>query len=181
MMRGLFSCLLVLSLSGCAATQPAPQVSYYQLPDSREDASQGSVVLPAQRLSVVRVSTTDILAQTGIVTAGTDARVVVANYHHWSELPEFALQHSLNHCLREQTVRQSGKISLELDAFQSDGAGGALFAGVWHFAPASAPRAAQPYRFTYRQAIDDDGYPALVDALAVSVDQLCKDIVKQLS
>jgi|GEM_PF-5488247 len=180
MMRAIAFLVLATVLLGCASNKAQPRISYYQLPDSTQQAEEGSVGMPSQRLSVARVSTSDILAQTGIVTASADARVVVANYHHWSELPELALQRNLNKCLRTRESRSTGKVSLEVEAFQSDGAGGSLFAGVWNYAAAAQPRSAKPYRFHYRQALDDDGYAALVSALALSVQQLCSDIEKQL-
>ncbi len=166
-------------LTACATTKEQPRVNFYQLPSLSGTQAEGSVSLPPQRLSVVRVGTTEVLAQTGIVTASRDGRVITANYHHWSELPEFALQRSLNSCLRTQKVRRSGKISLDVDAFHSDGSGASQFAGVWYFASGTASTD-QQYRFSYRQSLSRDGYTALVGALSKSIQQLCEDIGLQL-
>lgn len=170
----------MLFLTACASKQSVPQINYYQLPDLIVAQSDGSVDMPPQHVNVTRVATTDVLAQTGIVTAASDARVITANYHHWSELPELALQRSLSQCLQSSKARKAGRVTLDVDAFQSDGAGGSQFAGVWDFAPKAKPRASKQYRFQYRESLTDDGYPALVSALGKSVKQLCTDIESRL-
>lgn len=172
--------LAALSLTACAVKQPVAQINYYQLPDMVVAQPDGSVNMPPQRVNVIRVATTDVLAQTGIVTAAADARVITANFHHWSELPELALQRSLSQCLQSSKTRQAGRVTLEVEAFQSDGAGGSQFAGVWDFASKAKPRANKQYRFRYRESLTDDGYPALVIALGKSVKQLCTDIESRL-
>ncbi|MGB0867597.1 MAG: PqiC family protein [Granulosicoccaceae bacterium] len=171
---------LALLQVACAGKGPAPRVSYYQLPDVALFRANGSVVLPPKRLVVNRVGTTDVLAQTGIVTSTADAQVITANFHHWSELPELALQRSLGRCLQGSELKVAGIVSLEVDAFQSDGKGGSSFSGEWSFSPKSNPRAQKQYRFHYREALKADGYPALVNALAKSVRRLCGDIAVQL-
>lgn len=171
---------IALALNGCAGKQPVASIKYYQLPELSIAQADGSVDLPPQRVVVSRVATTDVLAQTGIVTAAADARIITANFHHWSELPELALQRNLTQCLQSGKARKSGKISLEVEAFQSDGAGGSQFSGNWNFAPKSNPRANKQYRFRYREALTDDGYPALAIALGKSVKQLCSDIESKL-
>ncbi|OED36463.1 hypothetical protein AB833_28060 [Chromatiales bacterium (ex Bugula neritina AB1)] len=177
--RGFISILMAVAVSACATVE-VPQVQFYTLQSqaSGEEPPQGSVEVANAGLRIERVSMAAYLSQPGIVITDSDGKIYSANYHQWAELPKIAIKRRLERCVLTNAGQGDGRqlIRLNVDKFQGDEKGNAVFGGVWTMIPQGARSASETYLFEYREKQIGDGYVPLVAALSVTVQKLCEEI-----
>jgi uncharacterized protein len=171
---------LLLLLSGCSS-QPA--MNYYQLPVGEHRAA--AVAKPGKSLYFEPVQVASYLNGRGLVLQLSPVELVMARQHLWAEPLEQQLQRQLRDRVLAlssdygpvlQAQSDTVRVAVQLDAFHGQPDGYALISG--HFF-VSTQRTAQP--FSIRIPLADDGYPALVSALGLAVQQLSERIAGQLN
>ncbi|HEX5792742.1 MAG TPA: ABC-type transport auxiliary lipoprotein family protein [Rheinheimera sp.] len=171
---------LLILLAGCSSQQA---VTYYQLPDVLL-TSQGEIA-SASEFYVEPVQVVSYLNGRGLVLQQSDVELVVARQHIWAEALDQQLQRQLTDRLQLQltdyvvTLQPKSstlRIAVQLDGFHGLADGYAIVSGRYAI---SKRKGAAP--FAIRVALTDDGYPALVAALAQGLQQLSQQIARQLN
>ncbi|AFJ01833.1 putative lipoprotein [Methylophaga frappieri] len=172
-------------LAGCVG-QTAQPTTYYQLPtiaDSQQSSDGPLLIIAPIKLS-------DMLLHPGIVLQTDAVTLHVARQHLWAgDLPQqlqTALQQRLQAALPQYQVRTAGivadhatTLSLQIHAFQGHYQGVALLRGQWQLrTPSGSTRSAV---ISIQNPLPDDGYPALVNALADTLDSLAADLAKSVN
>ena len=172
--------ILLALLIGCASNQLPVQQFYTIKPfASDEQLLQGSVGINNAELVIGQVTAPAYLAQAGIVIAGTEGNLELANYHLWVEPPAVAIKRYLERCALSygKSIRKRQRIDIEIHRFQGDGSGGVIFDGVWNKYTVSDGAALGTFLFDYREPQRGDGFGALATALSRTVELLCVDIL----
>ena len=170
---------VVMLLTACSST---PAINYYQLPPV---VSQSSALQQKQKLLFVEpVQVATFLNGRGLVMQLSEFELVMARQHVWAEPLAAQLQRQVrdrilahNPAYKAATRAEVATVQLRIaiDGFHGSGDGYAIVSG--HFA-INAVNALQA--FSFRVALQQDGYPALVSALAEGVQQLSMQIARQL-
>lgn len=170
--------LLLLLLLGACSSQP--DISYYQLPA----VVAGNAGDNAKPLYIEPVQVAGYLNGRGLVLQVSDVELVMARQHLWAEALDQQLQRQLRDLLATGTagfspVLQAGadtpRLTVQLARFHGQPDGYAVISG--RFAISSQPGS---QAFTLRVPLANDGYPALVTALAEGLQQLSTLISLQL-
>ena len=178
-MRVFFTAIILL-LSGCSSQ---PQTTYYQLPVSSVTGNAGSVATKSLYVEPVQVAS--YLNGRGLVLQVSDVELVMARQHLWAE----ALDHQLQRQLRDrlqlllpayttvmQPAEDTRRVTVQLDRFHGQSDGYAIASGRF-----AVDQQAAVQSFSIRVPLADDGYSALVNAMAQSVQQLSEQIARQLN
>ncbi|MBM7457163.1 hypothetical protein HNR62_003075 [Oceanisphaera litoralis] len=190
--RGLaFSLLLgpfLLGLSGCTGSDPAP--SSYLLPATAPTQQYPT----ALAITVAPIGVAGHLDSDGIVLQLNDIEVYQARQHRWAEDLGKQLQQQLRQRLalslpRAQVVGKGQPllggvpvrdIRIQVSRFQGHHDGMALAEGQWQLLDGRG-RLLKQAGFRVEQPLTDDGYPALVRALAAAWDQVADQLAAELS
>ena len=179
---------LLLGLSGCAGSDSAP--ASYLLPSSA----------PVQQyphelaITVAPVGIAGHLDSDGIVMQLNDIEVYQARQHLWAEDLGKQLQQQLQQRLtlslpRAQVVNKGQPIldgvpirdiRIQVGRFQGHHDGMALAEGQWQLLDGSG-RLLKQAGFRVEQPLTDDGYPALVRALAGAWDRVADQLAAEIN
>ncbi|MBR9856776.1 MAG: membrane integrity-associated transporter subunit PqiC [Gammaproteobacteria bacterium] len=179
---------LLLGLSGCAGSDSAP--SSYLLP-STAPAQQYPHALA---ITVAPVGIAGHLDSDGIVMQLNDIEVYQARQHLWAEDLGKQLQQQLQQRLtlslpRAQVVNKGQPIldgvpvrdiRIQVGRFQGHHDGMALAEGQWQLLDGSG-RLLKQAGFRVEQPLTDDGYPALVRALAGAWDRVADQLAAEIN
>ena len=172
---------MLMLLAGCSSSQQP--LSYYQLPAAPLYSKQD--VTLAQELYVEPVQLASFLNGRGLVLQQSDVELVVARQHLWAEPLTQQLQRQLTDRLAPQltdyvVILQPGsntvRVALQLDGFHALAEGYAIVSGRFAISQRKGTET-----FSIRVALTEDGYPALVAALAEGLQQLSQQIAQQLN
>lgn len=170
----------VFLLSSCSSQ---PQTTYYQLPLSEVAANVSSQSL--QTLYVEPVQVASYLNGRGLVLQVSDVELVMARQHLWAEALDHQFQRQLRsrlqmllpqHTAVMQPSADTVKVTVQLDRFHGQEDGYAIASGRFVVSSTNTTES-----FSIRVPLADDGYPALVSALAQCVQQLSEQIARQLA
>ncbi|WP_210395049.1 PqiC family protein [Motiliproteus sediminis] len=185
--------LFIILLNGCAGTgNNATLPVYYLLPLPEQALVDKALPDSAPLLLVARIELADHLRQPGIVYATSTTEVVNARLHQWASPIAGQLSQRLLTDLRhkqdlyriEPTSERTGNIAaatlhLRLTKLNGVHTGHAELRGEWAIT-ASGSSATHSSGFDIKVALTEDGYPALVEALSLAVDQLTTAIAADL-
>ena len=170
---------VVMLLTACSST---PAINYYQLPPV---VSQSSALQQKQKLLFVEpVQVATFLNGRGLVMQLSAVELVMARQHVWAEplaqqiqrqVRDRILLHNPAYKAAAKADADAVQVRIIIDGFHATNEGYAIVGG--HFA-INAVNALQA--FSFRVALQQDGYPALVSALAEGVQQLSMQIAGQL-
>lgn len=171
---------MALALSSCSSQ---PQTTYYQLPASSVEGNVSGQ--SAQTLYVEPVQVASYLNGRGLVLQVSEVELVMARQHLWAEALDHQLQRQLRSRLQlllpkytavMQSAPDTVKVTVQLDRFHGQQDGYAIASGRFVVSSTNTTES-----FSIRVPLADDGYPALVGALAQTVQQLSEQIARQLS
>ena len=184
--------LALSGLAGCASSASAPTT--YMLPASQQELTASQQY--SQRLAVVvaPIRIASHLDNEGIVMQLNDIEVYQARQHLWAEGIGQQLQQQLQQRLsvalpNAQVVSQGQPVSsgmavrelrLQVNRFQGQQSGDALAEGQWQLLDGSGQLLTQR-RFSVTAPLADNGYPALVRALALAWQQQADALATELS
>ncbi|SHF55157.1 hypothetical protein SAMN02745148_02954 [Modicisalibacter ilicicola DSM 19980] len=185
--RLLLAPALVLWLAGCATGSSSTE--RYTLPAGSLDADarrvETSETSPQHTLIVDSVELASFLESQGIILQSDDIRLREASSHLWAE----ALNRQLDRGLRQRlanrlpdtrvlgggTSADALHLRVNVDEFQGRYDGVAVASGRWQLHDAEGELLAFE-SFGVTEALDSDGYPALVRALGRSWDKVASNI-----
>lgn len=174
-----FSAGLLLLLSACSSQ---PVTSYYQLPVHMVAAEAKTAAVKPLFIEPVQVAS--YLNGRGLVLQLSEVELVMARQHLWAEPLEQQLQRQLRDRIMPQAQQYIAvmrpapdtlRIAVEIEQFHGIADGYAIISGRFAL---SGKTGAQPFNF--RVALTDDGYPALVAALAEGIQLLSTQIAQQI-
>ncbi|MGM3176212.1 membrane integrity-associated transporter subunit PqiC [Dickeya lacustris] len=182
MMKG-WPLWLVLVLGGCAS----PQKIYYQLPVTAQKAQTSVTQAQGRQLWVAPIALADSLAGSGLVFQTSPVRYTIAANNLWASPLDQQLQQalvaSLRHDLAGWHVFSSGPVTkntaslrVNVTAFQGRFDGRAVIQGEWVLQDEQRV-VTQP--FALEIALREDGYDALVSALAQGWQQVAESVRRQ--
>jgi uncharacterized protein len=175
-----FSAAVLLLLTACSSQ---PVTTFYQLPVAPVTAKH--TVASPKPLYVEPVQVASYLNGRGLVLQLSDVELVMARQHLWAEPLEQQLQRQVRDRLLPlaqqytavmQAAPETLRIAVQIDQFHGLADGYAIISG--RFA-VSGQASAQS--FNIRVALADDGYPALVAALAEGIQLLSSQIAQQIN
>nr|WP_298376262.1 ABC-type transport auxiliary lipoprotein family protein [uncultured Halomonas sp.] len=181
--------LSFLSLTGCATGGASTE--RYTLPggsDTKASASSDMSGSASQRTLILdSLELASYLESQGIILQSDDIRVREASSHLWAESLKRQLDRGLRQRLASRLpntrVLESGNnadalhLRVIVDQFQGRYDGLAVVSGRWQLYDDSGELLTlKPFDVT--QALESDGYPALVRALGRAWDQVAGDIAK---
>ncbi|WNL37512.1 ABC-type transport auxiliary lipoprotein family protein [Halomonas sp. PAMB 3232] len=176
---------LGLFLGGCASSVTPP--ARYMLPAT----PIATPATPTERTLQVRApKLSHYLDVDGIVMQLDDITLNAAREHQWAEELGRQLERGLRARLSQelplvQVVGAQGRqndaltLSLEVDQFQGRYDGNAVASGQWQLRGAGNELLALE-SFNAETELREDGYPALVRALGQSLDQVARDIAREI-
>lgn len=171
---------MILLLSSCSSQ---PQTNFYQLPLTTVTGSINSN--STQTLYIEPVQVASYLNGRGLVLQVSDVELVMARQHLWAEALDHQLQRQLRSRLQMalpeymavmQPSADTIKVTVQLDRFHGQEDGYAIASGRFVVSSVNTTES-----FSIRVPLADDGYPALVSALAQCVQQLSEQIAQQLT
>lgn len=174
----------VVLLTACAR-QPVENHRYF-LP--KADLTQPAGKPAARLLQISNVQLADFLNGGGLVLQLDDITLNQAKNHLWAD----DLRQQINRALRDRLNQQQQaftvvgpqtdadlRLSLVIDAFHGRQDGLALTSGQWQLHTAEGERI-QLQNFHLQTELREPGYPALVRALGVNLDNLAASLAKLL-
>lgn len=179
---------LLLGLSGCASSDSAP--SSYLLPSTAPTKQYPH----ALAITVAPVGIAGHLDSDGIVMQLNDIEVYQARQHLWAEDLSKQLQQQLQQrltlSLPQAQVVNKGQpildgvpvkdIRIQVSRFQGHHDGMAIAEGQWQLLDGSG-RLLKQAGFRVEQPLTDDGYPALVRALATAWDKVADQLAAEIN
>lgn len=179
--------LLALLLVGCSNT-PATQTNLYLLPDSLSPVAAKET----SPLLLVKVDVADYLSQKGVVYRVSETELVQAKQNQWAEAVSNQINRKLIHNLRagqttywpvgfNSALALDGQKQLHIQIRRFNGAytGMAELAGEWLLIDAKGQIAASE-PFQIQIPLEQEGYQALVSALAEGLEQLSEQLAGRL-
>jgi uncharacterized lipoprotein YmbA len=182
----LLALLLSLLLSGCASNV-SPSTRYVLPKIDQPNAPES----PGVELSISAVRLAHYLDVDGIIMQLDDVEMREAREHQWAEGLGRQLARNLRDALAValqdvQVISGSTMsdnaltLALDVDEFHGRYDGYAITSGQWQLRDAQN-RLVHFDSFQARQALDNDGYPALVRALSLSWTKIAGDIATTLT
>lgn len=180
--RYLLIALCTATLAGCATLQGPSHSSaasglFLLQQDIDAKATATTAAPPTQSsLIVAQVEVAPYLAHDGIVYQTAPNRIVIADNNRWAAPLVTQIRQGLHAVLEQRltqvNVRQPGlarqpdyRLSVHLQHFQGRYDGNAVISGSWHILN-QQDQVIGHGDFKQVTALQDDGYPALVDALS---------------
>lgn len=175
---------LALILSACSSQ---PQKTYYQLPALNTPA-QVSATSASRQLWLEHVSVADYLAQSGVVYQTNDVQYVIGKNNLWASPLDQQLQQSLVTNLSnalpgwlvssQPMSSDQDVLNVTITGFHGRYDGKAIIRGEWVLKHQDR-LIKRPFNLELKQ--DEDGYDALVRAMAVGWQQEAQVIAAQAS
>lgn len=182
--------LMALLLAACSSA-PTTSTQGYLLTGQASDANH-AYRQSQPLLAVPPVSLASLLTSNGIVYQTTENSVVVAQNNLWAEDLSGQLTQRLFAGLRAARlpvwpVPSAAPVNdpiaytllLHIDQFNGSYTGNAQVTGTWTLLDGNG-ELVQSETFHYQQPLEEEGYPALVDALSVASDKLITDLTSLL-
>lgn len=183
-MRSLLCATFLLLIMACS--QQSVQIQYYQFPYP-EVLPQVELASEPERVLVLEgIQLAPFLQQRGIAFQQSPTELTVARQHLWADdLVTQLSRHLLLNLdaqatgwqLHKQTDKTAVQLHIQLDRMLGTVDGHALLSGEYRL---SRQQHSQRQRFLIQQPMQNDGYPALVQAMAEGWQQLSRDIARQL-
>lgn len=183
-MRPLLYASALLLLMACS--QQSVQIQYYQFPYP-EVLPRAEVVSEPERVLVLQgIQLAPFLQQRGIAFQQSATELTVARQHLWADdLATQLSRHLLLNLeaqptgwqLQQQPDKAAIQLHIQVDRMLGTADGYALLSGEYRL---SGQQRSQRQRFLIQQPLQNDGYPALVQAMAEGWQQLSHDIAQQL-
>ncbi len=179
----LLSCFLLLIM---ACSQPGVQIRYYQLPYPEGIAAATAQSAPEQVLVLHGIQLAPFLKQRGIVYQNSATELTVARQHLWADDLASQLERQLRLQLAVSAPewqlspapdKHGVQLQIRVDRLVGLPDGYALLSGDYRL---SDGQRSQQHSFLIRRPLQDDGYPALVEAMAASWQQLNQQVAEQL-
>ncbi|MCH8537093.1 MAG: ABC-type transport auxiliary lipoprotein family protein [Alkalimonas sp.] len=176
--------LVLPALLACASTPVKTQ--YYQLPYVDAGSIKHGVVKERQLVVLQSLQLAPYLNQQGIAFQQSPTELSLAKQHLWADDLTSQLQRHLRQSIASQSAgwallptgaKASVQLSIQLDRFVGTAEGYALLSGEYQLKKNDR---VVTQRFLLEQPLLQDGYPALVEALAEGWQQLAANIVQQL-
>lgn len=186
------NCLLLLCLlgvgallTGCAGSPVVEDHDYLLRPQKMMVSSGTRSVVHLKPVTVA-----PYLGQKGLVLQTGDSEIKVAKHHRWAEPLDDAVARYLQVGVANQAAvtvesaplvseREGATVTVRINQFHGTESGRVRLVADWRVAYAEAGTALHNFDETVTQA--GDGYPALVDAHAVLLDQLAAAIAESLA
>ncbi len=163
------------NLGGCAA---APAVQQYRLPQLNQPLPPPASAPSARRLRLHGITLARHLDVQGLIYQTSDVLINEAHAHRWAGLLDEQLNRTLRRLLAtalpDWRVLRAGELGLgdqadynlhvHLERFQGRHDGQAIVSGYWLLRDAN-DRLVDNGEFNLEQALQEDGYPALVRSL----------------
>ncbi|MEN3160045.1 ABC-type transport auxiliary lipoprotein family protein [Alkalimonas sp. NCh-2] len=177
-------CLLLLM----ACSQHAVHTQYYQFPYPETLPEHSAPQSSSGRTLVLQsIQLAPFLQQRGIAFQHSATELTVARQHLWAD--DLATQLSRHLALnldasgsgwqlQPQTNKTAMQLHIRLDRMVGTADGYALLSGEYRL---SGPQHSARQPFLIRQPLANDGYPALVEAMALGWQQLSQDIAGLLT
>ncbi|MFI8418210.1 membrane integrity-associated transporter subunit PqiC [Serratia sp. NPDC078593] len=175
---------LALILSACSSQ---PQKTYYQLP-ALNTSAQVSATSASRQLWLEHVSVADYLAQSGVVYQTNDVQYVIGKNNLWASPLDQQLQQSLVTNLSnalpgwlvssQPMSSDQDVLNVTITGFHGRYDGKAIIRGEWVLKHQDR-LIKRPFNLELKQ--DEDGYDALVRAMAVGWQQEAQAIAVQAS
>ncbi|MEH0832522.1 membrane integrity-associated transporter subunit PqiC [Pectobacterium cacticida] len=177
--------ILALVLSACSSS--TTQKTYYQLPTDVDASVAHSAPNQARSLWVEHISVADYLSNAGLVYQTNDVRYVIASNNLWASALDQQLQQTLVTRLGNQlpgwlvTAQPQGRdqatLSVVVTGFHGRYDGYAIVRGEWVM---SYQGNVVKRAFNVALPQKDDGYDALVKALAQGWQHVSQSIAQQI-
>lgn len=188
-MKVVIAIFLVTWLMACS-TKPG-SFRYYQF-DAETQQFQSSLEDLTQKTAItLSLTVPDYLKQNKMVILIDDNELQFSPLHLWAQLPAKALhsqmRKSINHSASNwhvtsghHGVRQDSnfRLHINLSHFYPTVSGEVVMAGDWLFSVDEKPQTKSG--FSYRRALDENGYAAALKTKAILIEQLAQEINVQI-
>lgn len=183
-MKRLIAATLIILISGCATSSPAPSIIYYLLDDSRELINSPKKA-KATEVMVLLPTLSSYLRQPNLVMKGNKQKVIVANYHLWADPLANSIHRAIkmdlisgsDDLLLVETCDDCAVIRLVIDHFYPSLDGNVHLTG--HYAIHYQQQTAN-HPFSLLRVQTEDGYSAAVADMRVLVKELSHRIKQSL-
>jgi uncharacterized lipoprotein YmbA len=183
----LLAASLLVIMVGCSTTVPDEHQYLLRYPA----ANQNRQVTPSVMVGLGRISIPAYLNQAGVVLVSDQNQIHQANYHLWAEPLDKGIRIYLKSAIAQiagfdifatANNNQVWQYSVDIDLAEFHGttAGQATLICSWRLIDMSGKEAPKSFEFATTQPLNDNGYPALVDAETKLLDTLAKTIAEQL-
>jgi uncharacterized lipoprotein YmbA len=187
----ILSTVLIGAVMGGCSSDPVNSTQYYLL--SNQQTNQSSTEPLKQKITVLKVlELPQYLNQSQLVLQMNDHQLHYADFHMWAEpLKEGftkALMMDLNRInspvqfVSERLKRPTDKNTLyvELAFFHADNDSQVTLSGQYWFKDENNETMLQPYHFSFKQQLSQDGYASSVAQMRQLVGLLAAEVVKVL-
>ena len=179
--------LFVLVLPALLACGSAPvKTQYYQLPYVDVEPATHEAAKERQPVVLQSLQLAPYLKQRGIAFQQSSTELILAKQHLWADDLTFQLQRHLRQSVANQSAdwvllpigtKAEVQLSIQLDRFVGTNKGYALVSGEYQLQKNDC---VMTERFLIEQPLLQDGYPALVEALAEGWQQLADTLLQRL-
>ncbi|MDE1513690.1 MULTISPECIES: PqiC family protein [Vibrio] len=196
MKQWLLMMLISITLLGCSS-EPQPKVDFYLLPQhltsSPVTPTTSFTALASTLLIVQPVELAPYLDTAGIIYRQSATQVTQAKYHQWAQrLSPQLTERIIEQLRRDQPVsywpeafnahyaqQKHHTLQVKFQRFNGAYTGNAELAGSWELL---SPQGVRLLRqdFSFDVPLTDEGYPALVEALSLGLEQLTTQIKQTL-
>ncbi|RJX73613.1 hypothetical protein DZ860_05105 [Vibrio sinensis] len=180
--------IALLALGGCSSANQSSQL--YLLPDSQTLTEQAPKGLPTLVVRPVEFAT--YLNDSSLVYRTSETQLIQAKQNLWAQslskqvtlrvIEQLrAKQHQYWPVMMNPALSQAQqpKLQIQIDRFNGVYTGNAEISGEWMLIDKQGA-IQKSASFALLVPLQDEGYPALVDALAKGVNQMTNQIVEQL-
>lgn len=187
MNKGLSFCAVLFSgllLSSCSLNTPTPMVNYHLLDHKNTNLGQ---LLPPAKVALSAVKLTDLLLQPNLVMRRDNNQLMLANYHHWAEPLDKAIQRILIANLNQHRPEQGvvsrcvgcDQLRVHIEHFYPNEQGSVVLSG--YFSIEQATELKQVEYFTFSSQQTKAGYAGSVEVMRLLLDELSEKIAPALA
>lgn len=179
--------ILMLALGGCAGKAPESNQVYLLL-----ETQQPQIASQSAPLLVVEVELAPYLDVNGIVYRTSDTSIVEAKQNQWAmSLADMVEDSTIDTLRANQTkywpvnlepslnLADSPRLLIKLDKFNGSFQGNAEISGEWLLIDKHGD-IAEGAPFSYKAVLTEEGYPSLVEALSLALEQSVATISRAL-
>ena len=171
-------------LLGCSLNKPTPAMTYHLLDHEQTKLAQR---LPEARVALSKVRLTDYLLKPNLVMRRDNNQLALANYHHWAEPLDKAVQRIIISNLNQQNqdygivsyCRECTQVSLHVEHFYPTEQGQVVLSGYFVIGQGQEPDVVEYFSLAGTQA--GAGYAASVEVMRTLLDQLSSQISMTLN
>lgn len=171
-------------LAGCSLNTPTPAMTYHLLDHKEVKLEQR---LPKAKVALSKVRLTDYLLQPNLVMRRDSNQLELANYHHWAEPLDKAVQRILIAKLNQQNPNYGTvnhcidckQLSLFIEHFYPNEQGQVVLSGYFVIGQGKASDEVEYFRLSGSQR--DAGYAASVEVMRQLLDELSSQMASALT